>query len=93
MTHYAVIRSSGRTIPVTVCGRVMFHEAALTPHDAALRALGLPYGHHRVFSRKDRRFLLLPRDWAPEDNNNRSSTTRRTDDGARPDGSTATPAP
>lgn len=65
MTHFAVIRRSGRVIPVTVCGRMIIYEYPVTPHDRALRAIGLPYGHVRLFRREDRRFQLMPRNWRP----------------------------
>lgn len=65
ITHFAVIRRSGRAIPVTVCGRMIVYEHPLTPHDGALRTMALPFGHVRLFRREDRRLRLMPRTWRP----------------------------
>jgi hypothetical protein len=65
MTHYAVIRRSGRAIPVTVQGRLVVYQHPLTPSDHGLRAMGLPFGHVRFFRRDDHRIRLMPRDWRP----------------------------
>jgi hypothetical protein len=50
-THYAVVRSSGRIVPVEVAGSIFIVLSDRSYHG--------PYRRH------DRRFILLARTWRP----------------------------